>query len=473
MSFVFRHPPSLALRLTVLIGVGISIVLLGFGLLVERSIDKHFMQQDIAELNAARQSVENAIEEVPTEHTEIWIKQKFGGALSGHRSVEFLLADDKGKVLYATPGVDLRALINVAPRVTRIDQDHVVLWQHKQSTYRSVVVPMNIRPGPLENDNGKYVLALATDIGFHLQYLSSFHRYLRWLTLGACLIAIATIWLAIYRGHSPIRRISQDIRRINSRQLHIRLNLKQIPTELIPLASAFNEMIGRLEDGFKRLSNYSGDIAHELRTPITNLTTQTQVALSKTRTNDAYREVLYSNLEEYERMSKMISNMLFLAQADSHLIQPDKKPVRLVQELQNLYEFFEAWAEENGVIIVIEGEPDITLNGDTLMLRRAFSNLLSNAIRHTEHGQTIRITVYSSANTVSISISNPGPSIPQELLHRLFERFYRPDASRQRNGEGAGLGLAIVKTIVSLHSGTIQATSEEGLINFQIMLPKQ
>jgi len=108
MSFVFRHPPSLALRLTVLIGVGISIVLLGFGLLVERSIDKHFMQQDIAELNAARQSVENAIEEVPTEHTEIWIKQKFGGALSGHRSVEFLLADDKGKVLYATPGVDLR-----------------------------------------------------------------------------------------------------------------------------------------------------------------------------------------------------------------------------------------------------------------------------------------------------------------------------------------------------------------------------
>ena len=291
-----------------------------------------------------------------------------------------------------------------------------------------------------------------------------------WLTALACLISIAATWLAVHQGHAPIRRISQQINRINSEQLHLRLDSTGVPAELAPMATAFNEMIYRLEDGFRRLSDFSGDIAHELRTPITNLTTQTQVALSRARTAQEYREILYSNLEEYERMAKMIGDMLFLAKADNGLIEPERSAVPLAAELRELADFFEAWCEERQVTIVVAGDEKMTVPADRAMLRRALSNLLSNAIRHTPEGGTIQASVHHSGNAVRISITNPGPTIPAEHLAHLFERFYRPDASRHRNGEGAGLGLAIVKSIIQAHGGQVGAQSDNGETTFEICL---
>ena len=315
-----------------------------------------------------------------------------------------------------------------------------------------------------------FSVVLAIEIDFHLHFLNSFHRYLWWLTAVACLIAIAATWLAVHQGHAPIRRISQQINRVNSEQLHLRLDSTGVPAELAPMATAFNEMIDRLEDGFRRLSNFSGDIAHELRTPITNLTTQTQVALSRARTAQEYREILYSNLEEYERMAKMIGDMLFLAKADNGLIEPERTAVPLVAELRELVDFFEAWSEERQVAIVVTGDEKVTAAADKAMLRRALSNLLSNAIRHTPEGGTIQASVQNNGKAVRIRIANPGPTIPAEHLAHLFERFYRPDASRHRNGEGAGLGLAIVKSIVQAHGGQVTASSDHGMTCFEVLL---
>lgn len=469
MREFLKSPPSLALRLTISIGAGITALLLCFGWLVERSINAHFVEQDIHELNATRTSIEATLQQLGDQAVTGALKTHFDMALSGHHNAEFLVADAQDKVLYSSPGANLRPALEQLPLVETINEKTVSTWRYQGKVYRSARVELSVgnnsRIEPL-------TIVLATDIDFHLHFLNSFHNYLWWLTAVACLIAIAATWIAVHQGHAPIRRISQQINRINSEQLHLRLDSVGVPSELTPMATAFNEMIDRLEDGFRRLSNFSGDIAHELRTPITNLTTQTQVALSRARTAQEYREILYSNLEEYERMAKMIGDMLFLAKADNGLIAPALSSVPLVAELGELADFFEAWCEERKVAIEITGDTTLTAPSDRAMLRRAFSNLLSNAIRYTPEGGTIKVSIRDERDIVRICIINPGPTIAPEHLPHLFERFYRPDASRHRNGEGAGLGLAIVKSIVHAHGGQISATSNNGITTFEVCLSK-
>ncbi|WP_246806656.1 heavy metal sensor histidine kinase [Neopusillimonas maritima] len=465
MKFWINGTPSLTLRLTISIGAGISLLLLSFGWLIERSINNHFVDQDVDELNAARKSIESTIKLVAAGESIEFLKNRFASAISGHHNAEFLVADANGTAIYATPGGNLTPLLTDVVPTRVIDDNTVSLWTSNGQTYRSAVFetisPTNQIQSPLK-------IALATEIDFHLHYLESFHAYLRWLTVLACLIAIVTTWFAVHQGHAPIRRISRQINAITSEQLHLRLETQGVPSELMPLAAAFNNMIDRLEDGFQRLSNFTGDIAHELRTPITNLTTQTQVALSRARTAMEYREVLYSSLEEYERMAKMVSDMLFLAQADNQLIEPEFTDIYLVNELLELADFFEAWSEARQVAIVVTGNKEITVAADRAMLRRALSNLISNAVRYTPAGNNVQAVVQTDKNGVTVSITNSGPTIPPEHLEHLFKRFYRPDPSRRRNGEGAGLGLAIVKSIVQAHGGQIKATSTNGITVFQI-----
>ena len=462
-----RRPASLALRLTVSIGAVITLVLLSFGWIVERSINNHFIQQDIDELNAVVQSMEQSLSGRLDNIDLVALKLRLANAVSGHHTVQFRISDVDGKVVYATPGGDLDFFTRLESPVDKIDIDTVKIWQNKGQTYRGAIVHVG------NNDalgSKSFTLAVATGINFHLHYLESFRNSLRITTIAACLIAIFATWFAVYQGHAPIRRISREIRRIKSDQLHIRLAPESVPVELTELAFSFNDMLDRIEDVFRRLSNFSADIAHELRTPITNLKTQTEVALSQARSIEQYREILYSNLEEYERMTKMVGDMLFLAQADNNLLKPELVQVDLATEVLTLFDYFEAWAEERKVLLSLEGPP-MCVRGDRLMMRRALSNLLSNAIRYTPAGQAVTISLIPRADTVLIRVENPGRGIAPEHLPRLFDRFYRVDPSRQRKGDGAGLGLAIVKSIINAHGGTITAQEAAGRMIFEIRLP--
>ncbi len=230
-------------------------------------------------------------------------------------------------------------------------------------------------------------------------------------------------------------------------------------------------MLARLEDSFRRLSDFSSDLAHELRTPISNLMTETQVAISKARSADQYREVLYSNLEEYERLARMIADMLFLAKSDNRLIVPSSEMVDLAAETRGLFDFYEALAEEHGVGLVLTGAGLVL--GDRLMIRRALSNLLSNAIRHTSRDGSVKVLIdRRKSGEIQLSVDNPGEDIEPEHLPRLFDRFYRVDPSRHKApSDGAGLGLAITKSIVEAHQGTIQIFSSNGSTRFAITFP--
>jgi two-component system heavy metal sensor histidine kinase CusS len=264
--------------------------------------------------------------------------------------------------------------------------------------------------------------------------------------------------------------MAQVARGISASQLQARIDAKAQPLELTELVHAFNAMLGRLQDSFGRLSDFSSDLAHELRTPVSNLMTQTQVAVSKLRPADVHRETLYSNLEELNRLARTIADMLFLAKADNGLMIPNRESVHLATELQSLFEFYEALADESGVSLRMAGAADTV--GNALMLRRALSNLISNAIRHTPRGGTVDVTLRQvSFDEVEVEVRNPGAAIPPEHLGRIFDRFYGVEPSRQKSTEGAGLGLAITKSIIEAHGGTITVSSSADSTSFRVVLP--
>ncbi|ONG39216.1 hypothetical protein BKE30_10135 [Alkanindiges hydrocarboniclasticus] len=192
---------------------------------------------------------------------------------------------------------------------------------------------------------------------------------------------------------------------------------------------------------------------------------------SRKRDISTYQEVLFSNLEEYERLARMISDMLFLAKAEHGLCLPNLQPVKLDQEVQALFEFYDALAAEKGMRLASSGKA--TIQGDALMLRRALSNLLSNALRYAKPGTDIHVVIVQQASSTIITIQNEGPTISKDQQQRIFDRFYRTDASRRRTDEGAGLGLAITKSIVEAHGGCIEVDSEREKTTFKIKLFKQ
>ncbi|GMQ87889.1 MAG: Cu(+)/Ag(+) sensor histidine kinase [Gammaproteobacteria bacterium] len=459
-----RRPPSLTLRLTLLFGSVVVVVFSGFGWLIEDSIERHFAGQDTRELEIIVQAVDKAMFNSPSRNDLAPVERRFDDILLGHHGASLRITGPDGKMLYASTGPDLSSLTNAAARST--DDGSVREWSDGSQHFRVLIRHVS---NNTPSDGQAYTIAVALPIDYHLQFLDSF-RYTLWLMIASGFAIISLMgWIVVRHGHAPLHNIITQMRHISANRLNTRLSPEAVPRELTDLAVSFNEMLGRMEEAFLRLSNFSADIAHDLRTPVTNMMTQTQVALSQTRTVDEYREILYSNIEEYENMAQMISDMLFLAQADNGAGNQDVTDVELATEAGILFEYYEAWAEERGVTLTLEGTA--TASGDRLMLRRALGNLISNAIRHTPGGKAVRVELSTSENgEISIVVENPGAEIPPEHLPRLFDRFYRVDPARQEGG--TGLGLAIVKSIVDAHDGKIDVMSSAGRTRFQITLPE-
>ncbi|HYQ38913.1 MAG TPA: heavy metal sensor histidine kinase, partial [Pseudomonas sp.] len=288
--------------------------------------------------------------------------------------------------------------------------------------------------------------------------------------LGICALLSAGLgWLVARSGLRPLREVAQVAATVSARSLKERIPEQALPVELRPLVAAFNGMLARLDDAFVRLSNFSADIAHELRTPLTQLMTHTEVVLGRARSLEEYQDALYGNLEDLKRMARMIDDMLFLAKADNGLIVPERAAVALHELAERLLDYYRLLAEEGDIALALEGEGRIA--GDAGMLRRALSNLLSNALRYTPAGGCIRVHIARVGEQVTLSVENPGPTVPAEHLGRLFDRFYRADPARREGGSHAGLGLAITRSIVEAHGGRIVCESADGLTRFRMTFP--
>lgn len=296
------------------------------------------------------------------------------------------------------------------------------------------------------------------------------YRLKLWLALGAgALLAFLLGWAVSLRGLRPVRMLAARAAAIDVQHLHLRLDAAQQISELQQLSGALNQMLARLEDGFGRLSRFSEDLAHEMRTPLNNLMGQTQLALQKDRSTEDYQALLASSQEEYERLARMIDNMLFLARAE----QPDavlhREPIALHDATAQLCDYFEGMAEECGIVLV--NEADGALAADPQLLRRALANLLANALRYGSADSPVRIASQRHRGYVDISVTNQGEPIAAEHLPRLFDRFYRCDPSRAEPGDSGGLGLAIVRSIMQLHGGAVRVESSAAGTCFTLRFP--
>lgn len=282
--------------------------------------------------------------------------------------------------------------------------------------------------------------------------------------LGAAALGVWAARLVLKRA----RRIAATAGRISASALNERLSLEDTPEEFMESTLAFNHMLDRLEESFKRLSEFSSDLAHDLRTPINNLLGEAQVALSRPREAAEYRAVLESAVEEYERLSRMIENMLFLARAENAQARVAPQWIDLRGALEKILSYYEVLAEERNIRLTVEVRSESGARArawaDELMLNRAVGNLLSNALRHGPRDCTVTVRALERADgSTEVEVANPGAGIAREHLSRIFDRFYRPSSSREGSAAGSGLGLAIVKSIAELHGGRVRVRSEPGL----------
>jgi two-component system heavy metal sensor histidine kinase CusS len=250
-----------------------------------------------------------------------------------------------------------------------------------------------------------------------------------------------------------------------------RLESHDAPAELVPMVDAFNGMLERLAKGFVQLGQVSTDMAHELRTPVNNMLGEIQVALHQDRSVDAYQHLLASNVEELERLARMLDNMLFLARTDPAAAMSQRQFLDVADEVERMSEYFEGPAADVDIRIVAHGHG--MLWAEPMLLRRALANLCSNAIKYATPGTDVHVTAMASDDGVRLRVSNVGPTISAEHLPRLFERFYRVDPSRARSANSNGLGLSIVATIMDLHDGSYQVGSAEGKTWFELYFPER
>ncbi|MDH1701559.1 heavy metal sensor histidine kinase [Comamonas terrigena] len=279
--------------------------------------------------------------------------------------------------------------------------------------------------------------------------------------------------LLVRRSLRPIQSLVSQIDELSAKDFGRRLDGSGLPQELLPIVTQFNALLDRLADAYRQLESFNADVAHELNTPLSTLISSTEVVLRKPRTVEEMREVLESNLEDLRRIAAMVGDMLFLSRADRGAGTREAKVFSLAAVAADVVEFYEAVALEADLTVEVRG--DVQLQFDAPLMRRAVSNLLSNATRYADSGSRIVIQIGTQAQhghtEAVISVTNTGADIAPQHLRHLFDRFYRADSARYNADRNHGLGLAIVKAIAKMHDGTVFAQSEGGTTTFGLVLP--
>ncbi|MEK2605467.1 heavy metal sensor histidine kinase [Burkholderia arboris] len=292
-----------------------------------------------------------------------------------------------------------------------------------------------------------------------------------WLAAAVGALLVGALGYAVAsRGLRPVESLGRQTSRIEAHNLNARLDARGGPIELRELATSVNRMLDRLERAFVRLSQFSSDLAHDMRTPLANVISSSQITLSRARSTEEYEALIDSNIEECERLQRMIENMLFLARTDNARQHLKATALDAGSELRRLASYFQALADEAGVRIDVQGEAPVI--ADATLFRRAVSNLASNALEHAEAASTIELAVSTQGNFAVVEVTNRGVAIPPEQVERIFERFYRIDSSRHGAARNAGLGLAIVKSIMELHRGKVEVASRDGRTTFALYFPR-
>jgi two-component system OmpR family sensor kinase len=322
------------------------------------------------------------------------------------------------------------------------------------------------------NGRTDYIVQIGTRIWRMRKTLSNFRHNL--LTAIPIVLVLGSIggWFLARRSLSPIAHITETARRITASNLGERLRARGSGDELDHLIATLNEMISRLEESFKRISQFTADASHELRTPISSMKGEAELLLSKPGAVQEYQGVLANHMEKLDFITRMINDLILLSKFDSDEAGLEMVQVKLNDLLVNLWELFHVLAEQKGVEFTLGHVDETDVVGDRTRLQQLFTNLIDNAIKFTPSGGHVDLSLKKDGGFARVSIMDTGVGIPQEESERIFERFYRVDKSRARESGGTGLGLSICQWIARAHHGKIEVKSELGKgAEFIVSLP--
>jgi two-component system heavy metal sensor histidine kinase CusS len=392
----------------------------------------------------------------------------FAEELKGRRADEHAvnwirMLDSQGRTYAETPGMDrlLPAEIFPPPPASAeasVDRQKSASILPSRKDYRIGAKLFSLVALNKEADGQSYTLQVAQDRSSDERVEREFALLFIIVLAGSVLASAFIAIIVTKRGLRPLTQMTRSVARMGPTHLKERVAPAGWPLELQPLALAFDDMLERLDDSFTRLSQFSADLAHELRTPIANMMGEAQVALTRERTATEYRDVIESTIGECERLSRIVDNLLFVARVDAAREPIARKRFDARAAIEKIAAFYQTIAEDHHVAISCSGEGQIYADPD--LFERAVGNLLDNALRFTPQNGSIQIALSQHDGDFEVAVSDNGCGIASEHLPRVFDRFYRAESSR--GSDGAGLGLALVKSIVDLHGGSATIESEIG-----------
>ncbi|MBH3427981.1 heavy metal sensor histidine kinase [Pseudomonas alkylphenolica] len=449
---------SIALRLSALFTLVALGVFLVIGSALYKQVDRSLDLLPAAELEARFSVLESSLTRYDT--LEHWAKITNKLNLLGEedRRIRFWVVSGNSTFEYGQPDAAIRAFANGAlgMRDLRLAES-----PYPYKVLVSELPAMGARP-PL-----RFLIAIDTETFWQTQQ-TLLVAIISLSVFGVLLASLLGYWVARI-GLRPLGSLSAEAQKLAPPRLSGRLQQSALAPELAQFASAFNSTLERVDQAYSRLEAFNADVAHELRSPLTNLIGQTQVALTRGRSAEHYFEVLQSNLEELERLRTIINDMLFLASADQGSKATALTCSSLAEEVAATLDYLDYILEDAQVRVEVSGDAQAHI--EKAQLRRALINLLNNAVQHTAAHSVIQVSIEQRDGQISIAVSNPGPAIDEAHLPMLFERFYRVDAARTSGGGNHGLGLAIVKAIALMHGGSVFVRSQAGANTFGMLLP--
>ena len=444
-------------------------------------LDRQVRMQDDLDVVLAARHLRRLVEELDSDDAVRMHADRLVSVVLGNSALSTVIFDGAGKPLVAHDGAQADddpvvfgpgrvAAVDIDPSLLerparhlavgdRITDNAIVQWRTPRGAMvRTIAFDSTLR------DREPVRVVIARDMRGPLHLLDDYRDTLKYAGIVGSLLALIGSYLMIRIVLQPLRDIAAYAHRVTIDRLDSRVPVEHVPRELKALVTSLNGMFARLHGGFQRLSQFTADLAHDMRTPLANMRGATEVALARPRSNDEYQTLLASNLEECDRLSKMIENVLFLARAEHPQFVTSMREFDLREELDRIAGYFEGLAEEAGSVLRVTGGGRLT--ADLELFRRALGNLLANALRYTPRGRKIEIHAEQNGDTVRIVVANEGAPIDATHLERIFDRFYRVDPSRSSASDAggasasAGLGLAIVRTVMELHGGTVSAQSD-------------
>lgn len=461
-----RRHYSLTLRLALIFALLAFALLATLGVMLYRELERELIMRDDAALISRVDQLRKLLNDSNTLDLIKTKPELFQNMLGNRESVLSIAAPGQQPLLTVNPGnIDL-------PTVQPVPKNHELTFADVHHFPGINGVPFATVAASIDSgDLGSLQVTTGRLMTERTAVLASYRLSVYILASIAAIILAVVGYLLVHRGLVPLRRLARHAHGIGVGNLAERLDSQGAPKELLPMIDSFNTMLERLAKGFVQLGQVSTDMAHELRTPINNLLGETQVALQQHRSIESYQQLLASNVEELERLARMLDNMLFLARTDPASALRQRQELNAADEVERIAEYFEGLAGD--VDISIRAEGDGVIWAEPMLLRRALANLCANAIKYGAPSTELVIQAIPHADGIHLKVSNHGETIAAEHLPRLFERFYRVDESRERSAQSNGLGLSIVATIMQLHNGQYSVGSEAGMTSFDLFFPKR